>query len=69
MPTAAYAVTGMTCNHCVRAVRTEVEALDGVESVEVDLASGLLEIASREPVAPADVLAAVDEAGYTATPK
>ena len=69
MPTATYAVTGMTCDHCVRAVRTEVEALDGVESVEVDLATGRLEIASRAPLAPADVRAAVDEAGYTAVPK
>jgi len=69
MPTATYAVTGMTCDHCVRAVRSEVEALDGVESVEVDLASGRLEIASGAPLVPADVLAAVDEAGYTAAPK
>ena len=69
MPTATYAVTGMTCDHCVRAVRGEVEALDGVESVEVDLATGRLEIASREPLSPAEVLAAVDEAGYTATPQ
>ena len=69
MPTATYAVTGMTCDHCVRAVRSEVEALDGVESVEVDLASGRLEVASRGPLSPANVLAAVDEAGYTAAPK
>jgi len=69
MPTATYAVEGMTCDHCVRAVRSEVAALDGVESVEVDLASGRLEIASTAPLTPADVLAAVDEAGYTATPQ
>ena len=69
MPTATYAVTGMTCDHCVRAVRSEVEALDGGESVEVDLASGRLEIASGAPRVPAAVLAAVDEAGYTGAPK
>lgn len=30
-------VEGMSCNHCVNAVKTAVEAIDGVSSVEVSL--------------------------------
>ena len=37
-------VTGMTCDHCVRAVRDEVSAIQGVTNVEVDLASGQVTI-------------------------
>ena len=61
--TREYRVTGMTCEHCVRAVREEVSAVDGVEEVEVELASGRLEVRGAA-VADADVRAAVEEAGY-----
>lgn len=62
--TATYTVTGMTCEHCVRAVTTEVAALAGVEQVAVDLPLGAVTITSAAPVAVEDVRAAVDEAGY-----
>src|SRR6478672_9852932 len=35
-----FTVNGMTCSHCQRAVTEEIAAVDGVESVTVDLASG-----------------------------
>ena len=35
-----FKVSGMTCQHCVAAVREEVGLLPGVRSVEVDLDSG-----------------------------
>ena len=38
--THSYAVTGMTCGHCVGAVSAELSALPGVEAVAVDLVSG-----------------------------
>jgi copper ion binding protein len=59
-----YTVTGMTCDHCVRAVTTEVAALDGVSAVDVDLASGQVTVTSEAPLDRDAVLAAVDEAGY-----
>ena len=31
-----YGVTGMTCEHCVRAVTDELTGLPGVRDVEVD---------------------------------
>ncbi|MFI9840917.1 heavy-metal-associated domain-containing protein [Nonomuraea sp. NPDC051941] len=64
MATATYTVTGMTCGHCVSSVKEEVGEVSGVTSVEVDLASGLLTVESDSPVDAADIVAAVEEAGY-----
>ncbi|MER6006619.1 copper ion binding protein, partial [Nonomuraea angiospora] len=61
---ATYTVTGMTCGHCVSSVKEEVGEVSGVTSVEVDLASGLLTVESDSPVEAADIVAAVEEAGY-----
>lgn len=62
--TTTVTVQGMTCGHCVEAVRSEVAKIDGVTGVEVDLESGRVDIDSDRPVAEADLRAAVDEAGY-----
>lgn len=61
-------VTGMTCDHCVRAVTEEVGQISGVTNVEVDLASGAVTIESDAPVTDDDLHAAVDEAGYAVAP-
>lgn len=67
MTTASYTVSGMTCEHCVRAVNEELGALGGVTSVEVDLVpAGLstVTVTSDQPLSDEQVAAAVDEAGY-----
>ncbi|RNE63930.1 heavy-metal-associated domain-containing protein [Cryobacterium tepidiphilum] len=62
-----YFVAGMTCGHCVASVTEEISAIDGVESVTVDLAKGApsrVSVTSERPI-PADAIrAAVEEAGY-----
>lgn len=63
--TAVYQVTGMSCGHCETAVREEVSEVPGVEQVEVSLESGRLAV-TGEAVEEAAVIAAVDEAGYSA---
>lgn len=63
MSTQTYTVTGMTCDHCVNAVRSEVGAVPGVTGVEVELDSGRVAV-SGDGVDDAAVRAAVDEAGY-----
>ena len=67
MTEATYNVSGMTCDHCVRAVQTEVGNIPGVTSVSVDLASGRVTLQSADPVDPASVKAAVEEAGFEVT--
>jgi copper chaperone CopZ len=63
-----YAVTGLTCEHCVRAVTNDLTALPGVRDVGVDLVAGgtsIVRVVSDAPLADSAVRAAVDEAGYT----
>ncbi|KAB1658111.1 heavy-metal-associated domain-containing protein [Pseudoclavibacter sp. CFCC 11306] len=62
-----FAVTGMSCGHCEHAVREEVEKIPGVQSLEVSAQTGRLHITSEQPLDDAAVLAAVEEAGYSAT--
>ncbi|WP_127784552.1 heavy metal-associated domain-containing protein [Rhodococcus sp. X156] len=64
MTTRSYTVTGMTCEHCERAVATEVGELPGVTAVNVDLPTGKLTVTSEAPLEDTMVAAAVDEAGY-----
>jgi copper chaperone len=64
MTTAAYTVTGMTCDHCARSVSEEIEAIGGVSDVRVDLPTGEVTVTSELPLDAAQVRAAVEEAGY-----
>lgn len=57
-------VTGMTCEHCVNRVSTEIGALSGVSDVNVDLPTGLVTVRSTGPLATDQLRAAVEEAGY-----
>ncbi len=64
MTAKTYTVTGMTCGHCVSAVRGEVSKIDGVEAVDVDLATGHLTVTGNG-FGDEEIREAVDEAGYT----
>jgi copper ion binding protein len=64
MTSTTYRVTGMTCDHCVRAVSSEVSQIDGVTDVQVDLPIGQVTVVSDALLDIDDVRAAVDEAGY-----
>jgi copper chaperone CopZ len=63
-----FPVTGMTCDHCQRAVTEEISRIPGVHGVTVDLATGAVTVTAGQPVDRADVASAVDEAGYTLIP-
>jgi copper chaperone CopZ len=58
-----YAVSGMTCEHCVMSVTEEVSEVAGVTGVDVDLAAGQVTV-TGERFSDAAVAAAVAEAGY-----
>jgi copper chaperone len=62
--TATYTVSGMTCDHCVTAVTTELAGLPGVRGVRVELTSGQVTVDSDGPLSADEVRDAVDEAGY-----
>jgi copper chaperone CopZ len=66
MTSMTYQVTGMTCEHCVRAVTDEIESLAGVSAVAVALVPGgesAVTVTSDGPLAAEVVAAALDEAG------
>jgi copper chaperone CopZ len=54
-------VEGMSCEHCVIAVTTEVGAVSGVDTVSVDLKAGIVTVAGGDRPA---IEAAIDEAGF-----
>jgi len=60
-----HGVLGMTCDHCARAVRAEVGAIEGVTDVDVDLARGVVRVTAEQPVPTTALREAVEEAGYT----
>jgi copper chaperone len=66
MTATTYAVTGMTCEHCVCAVTEELARLGGVTEVRVELVPGgqsAVTVNSQQPLAAGAVVAALDEAG------
>jgi copper chaperone CopZ len=67
MATATLKVTGMTCQHCVRAVTGALEAHKAVTSAQVDLQAGRAVVEYDESNTSARELAnVVAEEGYEA---
>ena len=66
MTTTEFQVTGMSCGHCETAIRSEVSEIPGVTGIEVSAQTGRLAVTAEQPIEDATVIAAVDEAGYTA---
>ncbi len=68
--TQTYPVIGMTCEHCVAAVSSEIGELTGVTGVSIELVPGgtsTVAVTSDQPLADDEVAAAVEEAGYVLT--
>lgn len=58
-------VEGMSCQHCVAAVTKAVEAVPGVETADVDLATGLVKVTGDTDVIDRQRLVeAIRAAGY-----
>ena len=59
-------VEGMSCEHCVRVVKTSVGALAGVKTVDVDLSKGSVTIGFDPTlVGLPNIRTAIEEQGYT----
>lgn len=60
-----FAITGMTCEGCVRAIHHAVAGLDGVHRVEVTLEPQAAAV-TYEPgrIEPADIIGAIEKLGY-----
>ncbi|ERJ42065.1 MULTISPECIES: heavy-metal-associated domain-containing protein [Corynebacterium] len=80
-PSTTFRVTGMTCAHCENAVHEEVSQVPGVAGLTVSAQEGTLTVfynnatdnnagnnsaKAENQASDEDIIAAVDEAGYTA---
>lgn len=58
-------VTGMSCEHCVNAVESNVGALNGVEMVKVNLSEGLVDVEFKPDVVTLEqIKETIDDQGY-----
>ncbi len=58
-------VTGMSCMGCVNSVKNLLGALPGVGQIDIDLASGQVEVEySADQVQPAQLRLAIEDGGY-----
>ncbi|RYG73523.1 copper chaperone CopZ [Lentibacillus lipolyticus] len=58
-------VKGMTCGHCESSVKGALESLEGVQTVEVDLNSGKVDVTYDDAVVTiAAMREAVEDQGY-----
>ncbi len=55
-------VTGMSCNHCVEAVKKAVGAIDSNATVDIDLETGQVDITSSN--VDKAFVQAIEDAGY-----
>jgi copper chaperone len=55
-------IDGMSCGHCVKTVRSALEAVSGVEVVDVQIGSAEILVSSDEALEQAK--ASVDETGF-----
>lgn len=60
--TMKFKVTGMMCNHCRAHVQNAIQAVSGIESVDVDLAAGTATVTGSAD--PSQIIAAVKACGY-----
>lgn len=75
-PSTTFRVTGMTCAHCENAVHEEVSQVPGVAGLTVSAQEGTLTVfynnagnnsaEAENQASDEDIIAAVNEAGYTA---
>jgi copper chaperone len=58
-------VSGMSCQHCVKAVTDSVMALPGIEEVNVSLENGSVDVAfDRVSVDVSQIAEAIEDQGY-----
>jgi len=57
-------VEGMSCNHCVMAIKKTVGAIQGVESVDVNLDGGTVSVQHGDGVNMEQLKEAIQGAGY-----
>ena len=64
MADAKISIGGMSCQHCVGAVKKALDGLNGVQSSEVEVGSASVSF-DASAISQSDIEAAIVKAGYT----
>lgn len=59
-----YRVPDISCEHCVRAITDELTRINGVEVVNVDLASKNVVVRYGDNVTEDEIITGIEDAGY-----
>jgi copper ion binding protein len=59
-----FSVPGISCHHCVNAIKQEVSAISGVQTVQGAVEEKTVTVEHSEQVSTQDIIAAINEAGY-----
>ena len=57
-------IEGMSCDHCVQAVKKSLESVGGVISADVNLSGKFAKVSHGEEVSLGSLQAAITEAGF-----
>ncbi len=57
-------IRGMSCNHCVKAVKKALEEIDGLSGVSVDLEKGEASFDEKNPVDERVIREKIEKAGF-----
>jgi len=63
-----YNIEGMSCGHCAMKVSNALSGLMGVQSADVDLEKGVVNVTANVEISESAAAAAVEEAGYRLVP-
>lgn len=66
MTTTSLTIKGMHCDACVKLIKSELKGVPGVTECNIDAVTGKASIISSGKTTPAEILAAVNRAGYEA---
>ena len=64
MTTIKYSVPNISCGHCVHTIQMEVADLEGVQAVNADQASQVVEITFGDPATEESIQALMTEINY-----
>ncbi len=59
-----FLVPDVSCEHCVRAITSELSQIDGVEQINVDIPTKIVTVRASDAVSDAAIVAGLSEAGY-----
>jgi len=66
MTTVTYTVPNISCMHCVHTIKTELQDLKGVQTVEADASSKLVKVTYEPPATEEAIEGLLEEINYPA---